>query len=45
MSDNEIFSDEDKDYTTTSIDKIENEIDLDCYDNDYETEKEDDYEL
>ena len=41
MSNNEIFSDEDKEYITTSIQKLENETDFDYY----ETKKEDDYEL
>ena len=40
-SNNEIFSDEDKEYITTSIQKLENETDFDYY----ETKKEDDYEL
>lgn len=38
MSNNEIFSDEDKEYITTSIQKLENETDFDYY----ETKKEDD---
>ena len=41
MSNNEIFSDEDKDYIETAINKIENEIDFDYYEN----KKEDDYKL
>ena len=41
MANNEIFSDEDKDYIETAINKIENETEFDYY----ETKKEDDYEL
>ena len=45
MSDNGIFSDEDKDYIETTINKIEIEIDFNYYENDYEQKKEDDNEL
>ena len=41
MSDNQIFSDEDKDYIETTINKIENEDEFDYYN----TENDDDYEL
>lgn len=41
MSNNEIFSDEDKDYIENTVNKIENKTDIDYY----ETKKEDDYEL
>lgn len=45
MSDNQIFSDKDKYYIETTINKIENEPDFDYYANDYETKNDDDYEL
>ena len=45
MSDNGIFSNEDKDYIETAINKIENETEFDYYDIENETKKEDDYEL
>lgn len=41
MSDNQIFSDEDKDYIETAINKIENELNFDYYD----IENDNDYEL
>lgn len=41
MSDNQIFSDEDKDYIETAINKIENEPNFDYYD----IENDNDYEL
>lgn len=41
MSDIQIFSDEDKDYIETTINKIENEDEFDYYN----TENDDDYEL
>lgn len=41
MSDNQIFSDEDKDYIETTINKIENEPNFDYYD----IENDNDYEL
>lgn len=41
MSDNQIFSDEDKDYIETAINKIENEPNFDYYD----IENDIDYEL
>lgn len=41
MSDNQIFSDEDKDYIETVINKIENEPNFDYYD----IENDNDYEL
>ena len=41
MSDNQIFSDKDKDYIETAINKIENELNFDYYD----IENDNDYEL
>lgn len=41
MSNNKILSDDDKDYITTSIDNIENEMNSDYYD----TENDDNYEI
>ena len=41
MSDNQIFSDEDKDYIETAIKEIENEPNFDYYD----IENDNDYEL
>ncbi len=39
MSDNGFFSNEDKNYIETTINKIKNESNFDYYINDYETKK------
>ena len=39
MSNDEIFSEDDKDYLTITIDKIENETNFDYYETDCETKK------